>query len=52
MNPKYFLDRPDWKLLRSHLQREGRVAKEDVIQIVNEMNKIFSIIKKLILQIC
>lgn len=37
------LDKPDWKALRLHLQREGRISKEDLIKIVNDTNKIISI---------
>ena len=42
--PKYPLDHsklfpkkglPDWKLLKTHLTKEGRLAKEDVIELVN-----------------
>jgi len=38
----YFLAKPDWKLIRDHLQREGRISKEDLIKLVNDMSKIFS----------
>jgi hypothetical protein len=39
------IDVPDWKLLRGHLQREGRLKKEDFIKIIDETNKIFRIYK-------
>ena len=35
-------DKPDWKLLRTHLQKEGRIYKDDLIRIVNETNKLLS----------
>ncbi|CDI81289.1 serine/threonine protein phosphatase, putative, partial [Eimeria acervulina] len=33
---------PDWKELRSHLQREGRVFKEDCLEIIRKVNDITS----------
>ncbi|CDJ49239.1 serine/threonine protein phosphatase, putative [Eimeria brunetti] len=33
---------PDWKELRSHLQREGRVFKEDCLQIIKKVSEITS----------
>ena len=34
--------KPDWKVMRDHLSKEGRVAKEDFLKIINDCNKIFS----------
>jgi len=33
--------KPDWRLIRDHLQKEGRIAKEDLIKLINDTNKIF-----------
>lgn len=35
-NPK----KPDWKALKDHLHREGKLAKEDLVGLINEGNKI------------
>lgn len=37
-----FLDKPDWKLLRDHMQKEGRIAKEDLFKLVADCNKLLS----------
>jgi serine/threonine-protein phosphatase 2B catalytic subunit len=34
------VEKPDWKLLKDHLHKEGRIAKEDLIRLVNDCNKI------------
>ena len=39
--------KPDWKLLKDHLYREGRLAKEDVIKLVNDTNKVLSSLMEL-----
>lgn len=36
-------DKPDWKLLKDHLQKEGRITKEDLYKLVGDCNKILSI---------
>jgi serine/threonine-protein phosphatase 2B catalytic subunit len=33
-------NKPDWKLLRDHLHKEGRVDKPDLIKLVTDCNKI------------
>ncbi|CAD8099262.1 unnamed protein product [Paramecium sonneborni] len=33
--------KPDWKLIKEHLEREGRIAKKEVIKLVTMANKIF-----------
>ena len=38
----YCKGKPDWKQLKDHLYREGRLAKEDVIRLVNDANKVLS----------
>jgi hypothetical protein len=30
-----FLAKPEWKLIRNHLQREGRIAKPELTKLVN-----------------
>lgn len=35
-------DKPDWKLLKDHLQKEGRVSKEDLCKLVGDCNKLLS----------
>lgn len=37
-----FLGKPDWKLMKDHLQKEGRISKEDLRKIVGDVSKIFS----------
>ena len=37
--------KPDWKQIRDHLQKEGRILKEDVIAITQEAMKIMSFIR-------
>ena len=34
------VEKPDWKLLKDHLHQEGRIAKEDLIRLVNDCNKV------------
>lgn len=36
------LGKPDWKLIKEHLEKEGRIAKKEVIKLVGMANKIFS----------
>ena len=36
-------DKPDWKLLRNHLHREGQLHKSDILKLVEAVNKILSI---------
>lgn len=38
--PERLKGKPDWKLLRDHLHKEGRLAKDDLIRLVTEFNKI------------
>lgn len=38
--PKGVHSPPDWKLLRNHLHREGRVDKKDLIKVIEATNKI------------
>lgn len=39
--PQNSKSKPDWKVMRDHLSKEGKVAKEDFIKIINDCNKIF-----------
>jgi len=41
MFPDRLKNKPDWRLIRDHLQKEGRIAKEDLIKLINDVNKIF-----------
>jgi serine/threonine-protein phosphatase 2B catalytic subunit len=36
------LEKPDWKLLKDHLSKEGRITKADLFRLVSECNKILS----------
>jgi len=38
--PDKLRGKPDWKTLRDHLQKEGRITKEDLIKLINDCNKI------------
>ena len=38
-----YLDKPDWKLLRNHLHREGQLHKRDILKLIEAVNKILSI---------
>ena len=40
--PPTLKGKPDWKLVRDHLQKEGRIAKEDVIYLIAETSKVIS----------
>ncbi|CAK80679.1 unnamed protein product (macronuclear) [Paramecium tetraurelia] len=40
MFPDKLKNKPDWKLLRDHLQKEGRVSKEDLYKLVGDCNKL------------
>jgi serine/threonine-protein phosphatase 2B catalytic subunit len=35
-------DKPDWKLIRDHLQKEGRVAKPELFKLIQDCNKLLS----------
>lgn len=32
--------KPDWKLIKDHLSKEGRIEKEDLLRLVADCNKI------------
>jgi len=34
--------KPDWKVIRDHLHKEGRISKENLIQLIDECNRILS----------
>jgi serine/threonine-protein phosphatase 2B catalytic subunit len=36
-------DLPDWKVVRDHLSKEGRIRKEEVLKLIIDVNKILSI---------
>jgi len=40
MFPLNLNGKPDWKLVRDHLHKEGRITKEDITQLVQSVNKI------------
>ncbi|CAK75018.1 unnamed protein product (macronuclear) [Paramecium tetraurelia] len=40
MFPDKLKNKPDWKLIRDHLQKEGRIAKEDLFKLVADCNKL------------
>ena len=40
--PPNLKGKPDWKLVRDHLQKEGRILKEDVIHLIAETSKVLS----------
>ncbi|CAD8124068.1 unnamed protein product [Paramecium sonneborni] len=40
MFPDKLKNKPDWKLLKDHLQREGRIAKEELFKLVADCNKL------------
>jgi len=33
--------KPDWRTVRDHLSKEGRISKEDLIHLINDTNKVF-----------
>lgn len=33
--------KPDWKLMRDHLSKEGRIDKEDLLKLINDTNRVF-----------
>jgi len=41
MFPDKLKNKPDWKLIRDHLQKEGRIAKEDYLKLVKDACKLF-----------
>src|SRR5690349_15906604 len=41
MIPVRLKNKPDWRVIRDHLQKEGRIAKEDLVKLVNDTNKLF-----------
>ena len=36
----FLKDKPDWKLIRDHLQREGRIRKEEIKRLIYTANKL------------
>jgi serine/threonine-protein phosphatase 2B catalytic subunit len=34
------IEKPDWKLLKEFLHKEGRIGKEELIRLVSDCNKI------------
>ena len=42
----FYKAKPDWKLLKDHLSKEGRIEKEDLVRLVADCNKIMSNIIK------
>ncbi|CAD8181791.1 unnamed protein product [Paramecium octaurelia] len=40
MFPDKLKNKPDWKLLKDHLQKEGRIAKEELFKLVADCNKL------------
>ena len=43
MFPEKLKRKPDWKLIKDHLHKEGRIAKAELIKLVVDCNKILSI---------
>lgn len=41
MFPNKLKNKPDWKLLKDHLSKEGRITKEDLLKLISDANKIF-----------
>ena len=41
MFPDRLKNKPDWKVIRDHLQKEGRIEKEDLIKLITDANKLF-----------
>jgi len=41
MFPPKLKNKPDWKLIKDHLQKEGRIRKEELVKLIGDMNKIF-----------
>jgi len=41
MFPDKLKNKPDWKVIRDHLQKEGRIDKEDLVKLINDANKMF-----------
>eukprot|EP01017_Pseudomicrothorax_dubius_P025657 TRINITY_DN2794_c0_g2_i5.p1 TRINITY_DN2794_c0_g2~~TRINITY_DN2794_c0_g2_i5.p1 ORF type:complete len:215 (-),score=21.28 TRINITY_DN2794_c0_g2_i5:30-674(-) len=39
--PARLKNKPDWRLLKDHMLREGRIAKVDLVRLVQEANAIF-----------
>ena len=37
--------RPDWQLLKEHFFKEGRLTKQDCIQLINKMSQRFGLIR-------
>ena len=35
-------DKPDWKLLRDHLHKEGRLTRDDCVKIITDTTNVFS----------
>jgi len=40
MYPPHLKGKPDWKLLKDHLAKEGRLLKEDFMKVMNDCNRI------------
>lgn len=34
------VERPDWKLIREHLQKEGRIGKTELLKLVHDCNRV------------
>ena len=35
------IDKPDWKAIRAHLAKEGRVHKNELVKLITDTNNIF-----------
>jgi len=33
------IGKPDWKIIRDHLSKEGRVGKDEFIKLINDCSK-------------
>ena len=40
-------DMPDWKVVKDHLAKEGRIAKAEVLKLISDVNKILSTLRYL-----
>jgi len=41
MFPDRLKNKPDWKVIRDHLQKEGRIEKADLVKLITDTNKLF-----------
>jgi len=41
MFPEKLKGKPDWRLIKDHLHKEGRIAKEELVKLIQDTNKIF-----------